>query len=81
MDWMQLAALLGKRYWKAEAVDMIAAAKVIKAKGVMMFSSTCHNEWEEMSRDGSSWLAARRSGVETEPFGPRGLGRSVMILP
>jgi hypothetical protein len=36
------------------------ARKFSRAKGVMMFSSTCHNELEEMSRDGSSWLAVKK---------------------
>jgi hypothetical protein len=48
------------------------AVKVIRAKGVMIFSSTCHNELEEMSRDGSR--SCKKWCVETELFQPRGLG-------
>jgi hypothetical protein len=43
---------------KAEAVEVLAMSG-IRAKGVMMFRSTCHNELEELSRDGSRWFCKK----------------------
>jgi hypothetical protein len=53
---------------------------VLKVKGMMMFRSTCHNELEEMSRDGSRWLLVAKSGVETElSAGLRGAERELGV--
>jgi hypothetical protein len=46
---------------KAEAVEVLAMSG-IRAKGVMMFRSTCHNELEELSRDGSRWFCKKWCG-------------------
>jgi hypothetical protein len=47
---------------------------------MMMFRSTCHNELEEMSRDGSRRLLTAKSGVETELLaGLRGAERELGV--
>jgi hypothetical protein len=46
---------------EAEAMEVLAMRNV-GAQGVMMFRSTCHNELEELSRDGSRWFCKKWCG-------------------